>query len=233
MRRPAVYELTEKKGLSQVLELAGGIMPTAYLQKVQVERVEAHSQKVVLDLDLRAENTQLPDIANFTLQDRDLVKVSAIASSGGFVTLKGYVTRPGVYQLTPGMHLADLVLAYDNLLPEYYPGLVQIIRVKPPLYRQESLTVDLDKALKGDAIHNILLQEYDEVRLFSRTEMEEIPQVVVSGAVLNPGEYQLFDKMRATTKNTAASRENRRQKTAVARSLRHGRAQSRSSSASP
>jgi protein involved in polysaccharide export with SLBB domain len=93
------------------------------------------------------------------------------------------------------MRLADLILPYDNLLPEYFPGLAQIIRYIPPQFRPESLTVDFDKALQGDPVHNILLQEYDEVRLFSRRQMEEIPQVVVSGSVLNPGKYQLFDKM--------------------------------------
>jgi len=195
VRRPAIYELNAERSLVHVLQLAGGITPTAYLQKVQVERVEANSQKVVLDLDLSAEQSGSPDISAFNLQDRDLVKVSSLVASGGYVSLKGYVTRPGTYQFTPGMRLADLILPYDNLLPEYFPGLAQIIRYVPPQFRPESLTVDFDKALQKDPVHNILLQEYDEVRLFSRRQMEEIPQVVVSGSVLNPGKYQLFDHM--------------------------------------
>jgi protein involved in polysaccharide export with SLBB domain len=195
VRRPAIYELKTERRLLQVLQLAGGITPTAYLQKVHVERIEANRQKVVLDLDLSPVQTEPSDITAFTLQDRDLVKVSPIVTTGGYVSLKGYVTRPGTYQFTPGMRLADLILPYDNLLPEYFPGLAQIIRYIPPQFRPESLTVDFDKALQGDPVHNILLQEYDEVRLFSRRQMEEIPQVVVSGSVLNPGKYQLFDKM--------------------------------------
>lgn len=195
VRRPAVYELTSELELDKVLELAGGITPTAYLQRVQVERIESHSSKVVLDLDLSEEGAIQQGMTSFRLQDRDLLKVASIVASGGYVTLKGYVTRPGAYQLTVGMRLSDIILPYDNLLPEYFPGLAQVIRYNPPQYRPELISVNFDKALNGAPQQNILLQEYDEIKIFSRQQMEEIPQVVVSGAVLNPGQFRLYDNM--------------------------------------
>ena len=195
VRRPAVYELSSRMELDKVLALAGGITPTAYLQRVQVERVDSHRSKVVLDLNLSKEGQDPQSMSKFIVQDRDLVKVSSIVSSGGYVTLKGYVTRPGTYQLTPGMRLADIILPYDNLLPEYFPGLAQVIRYNPPEYKPESISLDFGKALSGDLSQNILLREYDEVKIFSRKQMSEIPQVVVSGAVLNPGKYRLYENM--------------------------------------
>ncbi len=195
VRRPAVYELIGNLQLDKALALAGGITPTAYLQRVQVERVEANQGRVVLDLDLSEVTHTNNSLQAFNLQDRDLIKVASIVSSGGYVTLKGYVTRPGTYQLTKGMRVSDLILPYDNLLPEYFPGLAQIIRYNPPQYRPESISIDFDKAINGDPKQNILLQEYDEIKIFSRSQMEETPQVVVSGAVLNPGQYRLYDNM--------------------------------------
>jgi len=194
VRRPAIYELKGEETVRDALDLAGGLIPTAYLQKVQVNRVETHKSRIVLDLNLNAGDSS-DNAMQMTLQDRDLIKVAPIAIATGYVTLDGFAARPGRYQLTPGMRLKDLILPYDNLLPEFYPGLAQITRLNPPEYRPGILTVNLGKALQGDPQHNLLLQEYDTVKLFSRWQMEETPQVVVSGAVLIPGNYQLYEHM--------------------------------------
>ncbi|MEZ4600798.1 MAG: SLBB domain-containing protein [Syntrophotaleaceae bacterium] len=195
VRRPAVYELKGGETLSDCLALAGGVNPTAYLNKVQIERIQAHRQRLVLDLDLGSVEQKEAAALTFPMQDRDLVKVSPIAMAGGFVSLQGYVVRPGKYELTKGMRLADLLIPYDNLLPEFYPHAAQIIHRLPPEYRPEIVTVDLQQALEGNPEHNLVLQEYDEVRVFSRAEMEEMPEVSIAGAVLKSGTYRLFDKM--------------------------------------
>ena len=44
VRRPAVYELLDETSLAEVLELAGGILPTAALRHIEVQRVEAHEK---------------------------------------------------------------------------------------------------------------------------------------------------------------------------------------------
>ncbi len=195
VRRPAIYELTENETLNDLLSMAGGTISTAYLQKVRLQRVAKHNSKVVIDLSLSGQPEEVQRSLNYNLQDRDLVEISPITDTSGYVSLIGYVARPGEYQLEPGMRLIDLLLPYNNLLPDYFPQMAQIIRKSLPAYRQEILTVNLDQALKGDLGQNIVLQQYDEVRLFSRSEMEELPEVLISGAVLRPGVYRLFDNM--------------------------------------
>jgi protein involved in polysaccharide export with SLBB domain len=192
VRRPAVYELKDEHTIQDVLQLAGGVIPTAYMQKVQVARVKAHESRVVLDLDLSDLTT---GNENFTLQDRDFINVAPISDAGGYVELSGYVTRPGKYEWTPGMRLTDIILPYDNLMPDFYPERAQIVRMSPPLYRKEMITVELAKALEGDKQENILLQEYDIVTLYSRDDMEEYPYVKISGSVNRPGEYRIYDGM--------------------------------------
>jgi len=200
VRRPAIYELKGGETVQDILTLAGGVVPTAYLQKVQVTRIVAHQSRVIMDLDLHQSATALA----VSVQDRDLIKVTSIAFDGGYVSLEGYAARPGDYQLAPGMRLSDLLLTYDNLLPEFYPEVAQIIRMNPPEYRPEIFTVNLGRALRGDPEHNIELKEYDKVKIFSRQEMEERPVVSVSGAVLKAGEYRLYDKMTIKDLLTAA-----------------------------
>src|SRR4029077_7922550 len=52
VRRPAIYELHDESSLADVLELAGGILPTATLRHVEVQRVEAHEKRTMMTLDL-------------------------------------------------------------------------------------------------------------------------------------------------------------------------------------
>lgn len=193
VRRPAIYELLGGESLEDVLSMAGGTT-TAALRKIQVERIDrVAGKKVVLDFDL---STAGQDRVARPLQDRDLVKVLPISSlTGSYVRLVGHVARSGTFPLTPSMRVTDLVDTDNNLLPGYFPGLVEILRLQPPEFRPERLTVHLESALKGDPEHNILLQEYDEIRIFSSREMEEISEVAVSGSVLNPGSYRLYDAM--------------------------------------
>jgi protein involved in polysaccharide export with SLBB domain len=204
VRRPAIYELKENETLGDLLKLAGGVNPTAFLKKVQVERVEAHRQTIALDLDLSGEPKEGGGLA-FRLQDRDLVKVGSISPvRASYVKLKGYVAHPGTYQLSEGMRLADLLTPYENLLPDSFLGLAEAVRLRPPAWRPEKITVDLQKALAGDPQQNLALVDFDEVTIFSRAQMEEIPEVQVVGAVQKPGSYRYYEQMTVRDLVTAA-----------------------------
>src|SRR5439155_21699914 len=52
VRRPAVYEMHGENTLTDVLDLAGGILPAAALQHIEVQRLEAHQRRTMLTLDL-------------------------------------------------------------------------------------------------------------------------------------------------------------------------------------
>ena len=52
VRRPAIYEILHESSLAEVLELAGGILPTAALRHIEVQRVEAHEKRTMLTLDI-------------------------------------------------------------------------------------------------------------------------------------------------------------------------------------
>ncbi len=204
VRHPAIFELKGGENLQDVLGMAGGVTSTAYLKRVQVERVIAHQKKVALDLDLSGLGDK-DQAQSFPLQDRDFVKVSPISPlSASYVVLEGYAARPGRYQFVEGMRLSDLVLPYENLLPDTFRGTAEILRLQPPAYQPEKITVDLGKALAGNLDQDIKLQEFDEVRFFSRDQMEELPEVDIVGAVLNPGTFRLYRNMTVRDLVTAA-----------------------------
>ncbi|MBC8017486.1 MAG: SLBB domain-containing protein [Verrucomicrobia bacterium] len=198
VKRPAIYELKDEKNLGELIELAGGLLSTGYLQRVQISRVEAHEKNLVADfnVDPKSAGKSLQQVLEaIKIQDRDVVKVFSIDMTlRGHVRLAGYALRPGDYALQPGMRLSHLLLQ-DNLLPEYYNQAAKITRLYPPDYHPETLFVNLASALAGDPAHDLELKEFDTVKIFSRWEMEEMPKVRVSGEVQRPGEYRLSNNM--------------------------------------
>jgi len=198
VKRPAIYELKGEKNLKDLLELSGGLLPTGYLQRVQISRVTAHDRKTVNDFNLDPKGGALgPEALASAIPVRDLDFVKIFPISGTMrdqVRLEGYVLRPGDYAFKPGMRISSL-LQPDNMLPEYYREAAEITRLFAPDLHQEKIFFNPSKAVSGDQAHDLALQEFDTVRLFSRWEMEEIPKVRINGEVQKPGEYLYFKNM--------------------------------------
>ena len=61
VKRPAIYEMKGEVTLGELFDLAGGVTPTGYTQRVQIERIIAHQKRIVEDLDL-AEYPDTPQL---------------------------------------------------------------------------------------------------------------------------------------------------------------------------
>ena len=195
VRRPAIYEIRGKSVLPEIIKMAGGVAASGSLGRIQVERIENNTSRIALDYALKSGNLQ-SELGNVELKDHDMVKVFPVqAAVRQIVALKGNVQQVGEYQFRPGMRLLDLIPTTQTLLPDSYLDSVEIARMSPPEYRRELITVNLRRALAGNQTDNLLLQEQDTIKVFSRLEMEEKPKVVISGAVVNPGEYDFISGM--------------------------------------
>ena len=49
VRRPAIYEQKNEKSLADVIALAGGLLPTATMQHIEVQRTIAHDKQTMLN----------------------------------------------------------------------------------------------------------------------------------------------------------------------------------------
>lgn len=192
VRRPSIYELRTEKSLADVLALAGGILPTATLRKMQVQRVEAHEKRTMLSLDIADTNDQetlAKQMEAFAVRDGDEVRIFPIAPfNQDAVYLQGHALRPGRYSYRPGMKLTDIVSSYADLLPEPATKYAEIIRLNPPDYRPSVEGIDLAAAL--DPATAPALKPLDTVRIFSRYDFENVPIVQIVGEVRNPGLYR-------------------------------------------
>ena len=192
VRRPAIYELNGEKNLAEVLELAGGVLPSGTLRHIDVERVQSHESRTMLALDVPESNNQesvTKALENFTIQDGDKVQISPIvAFADKTVFLDGHVYRPGKYAYRDGMKVTDLIKTYKDLLPEPYKTHAEVIRLKAPDYTPEVLAFNLDDALAGKD-QDLVLKPLDTVRVFGRYDFEDPPVITVSGEVRDPGDH--------------------------------------------
>ena len=192
VRRPAIYELAKEKDLSEVLELAGGVLPSGTLRHVDVERVVAHEKRTMLRLDLPENNdrqTVGKTLDDFQVQDGDSIRISPILPyADQTVYLDGHVFHPGKYPYRDGMKVNDVLGSYSELLPEPSRRHAEIIRLQPPDYTPVILAFNLGDALDGKE-QNLVLKPFDTIRIFGRYDFEDAPVVTVSGEVRDPGDH--------------------------------------------
>jgi protein involved in polysaccharide export with SLBB domain len=189
--RAAIYELKENEHLGDLINYAGGLLATAYLENAQIDRIkpfEARTKgtedRIVVDVALR--NVLDKSAGDVALFDADEVQIfSILTEKKNYVTLGGAVWRPGRYELGKILTIKDLVAAAEGTKPETFFGKADLERRRPDLTR-EFITFNLSKALEGDPQGNIVLQPWDVVRLYSIHELEFEKTLTISGHVKFP-----------------------------------------------
>jgi protein involved in polysaccharide export with SLBB domain len=181
VRRPAIYELKGRFDLQHLFDLAGGILPTAYTQQIQVSRIQKNERQIVIDID----DKHLSKAKDVKLQDADLVNVFTIVDKDlNAVYLNGNVKRPGKYEYKPGMKISDLIKAPADLLDETDFEYALIKRIMPLDRRTEYVPFNLGKLLlERDKLHNVILQPEDTITVFSKWSLKDKPYVTVEGEV--------------------------------------------------
>jgi protein involved in polysaccharide export with SLBB domain len=195
VRRPALYEMKDDFSLAHLFDLAGGIVPTAFTQQIQVERIVKNEKQIVIDID----DKHLDQGKTIRLQDTDLVKVFSIVDrNANVVTLSGNVKRGGKYALKPGMRLGDILKdPLQDLLPETHFDYALIKRQNPPKMEPLLIPFNLgDLLIRRDPSANHELHPLDSIHIFSKWFFRDKPLFTISGEVRMPGRFDLASNMR-------------------------------------
>jgi protein involved in polysaccharide export with SLBB domain len=182
VRRPAIYELKDEKDLASVLDLAGGLLPTAALHHIEVQRTVPHEGQTMVSLDIpdgedaSAATEKLASfkiregedasattqkLASFKIHDGDQIRLFPIAPyNQNAVYLEGHVLRPGRYSYRPDMRVTDVISSYKDLLPEPATQYAEIIRLNAPDFHPSVEGFDLAEAM-ADPSHAPLLHPMD------------------------------------------------------------------------
>jgi protein involved in polysaccharide export with SLBB domain len=194
VRRSGLFEIKEGSKLRDLVDLAGGITPAAWTNRIQIERFQSNQFQIVLDVESGAKEDQL----DYGIQDGDIVKIFPIVlKDKNVVYLQGNVYRPGKYEFKDGMKISDLIPEYQALLPETYFDYAMVIRQEPPNFLGRIIPFNLKKAMDERASsENVVLQARDVVMVYSRDYFEPNRIVFIGGAVTNPGKQKLLENMK-------------------------------------
>lgn len=180
--RPSIYELKDEKTLAEVLELAGGVLPTAYKKSLRIERLK-NGGRVINTVDIvNAQST--------TIKDGDTIDVPEVSNEIiDSVMLVGAVARPGYYEFNVGMRIADILTDIKTSLLSYADlGYGLIVRERDNRGNIELHQFDVAAAVEGDAEHNKLLKAHDQLVIFSRYEDKKLQELQLTDWIVSETE---------------------------------------------
>jgi polysaccharide biosynthesis/export protein len=214
VRRPAIYEIKPQMNITQVLQMAGGLLPDADGTVVQVEHIQPSRGREMVSVDLATESGRSAAIGN-----GDKLRVPAIRPTlEHSVSLSGYVFRPGAFEYRAGLRLSDILSSFDELRPNADRHYIMIRREVPPEERIEVISADLEQALKSrGSAADPELKPRDQILVFDLSasrervlapiirdlELQGTPErpvqtVNIDGRVEAPGRYPLEPNMRVS-----------------------------------
>ncbi len=202
VHRPAIYEVKPSERFHELLRLSGGVLATALLDRMQIDRIVPFTvrdslpgrDRVALDMPLRAilaDSTQDPE-----LLDRDIIQIFRIGDiRKNTVSISGSVIRhPGTFQIKPGMHVSDLVQAAGGYTPDTYLDRAVLVRTAPDL-SQSIRRFNIGKAVARDPEQDLELTELDAIYVASVWDIRDRHSVQITGNVRKPGRYDYLDGM--------------------------------------
>ncbi len=199
--RPGTYEVSKVKKLSDLIYEAEGILPEAYLNKVDIFRTRPDETHQFISLDL-AKALDGDPANNIELQPRDSVKVYSVYEliDKKTVSVTGYVKNPVSLPFADSLTLYDMVFRAGGLQDPIFRGRAftlrgDIVRINPDGLTTRIIPFNLEQLLRERSV-NIDLEPGDKIYIYKGDVEKELDKIVrVEGEVKNPGKYQLSTNM--------------------------------------
>ncbi|NBB73326.1 MAG: sugar ABC transporter substrate-binding protein, partial [Bacteroidetes bacterium] len=199
VRYPGGYTVSSGSTVFNVLYSMGGPMRRGSLRNIQVIR----DGEVVTTVDLYDYLMRGYNPNPVRLQNGDNVYIPPRNKT---VAINGSVRRPAYFEVKPNETFRDLLTYAGGLKPEAYTGRVHIERIVPfdereePSVAREAIDFNLNEVRAGD--RNIALADADFITVPSileennRAGATRVNAVKVTGAVFQPGQYEIDGQLR-------------------------------------
>ena len=121
-----------------------------------------------------------------------LRKQASFSQNMQLVEISGHVTYPGIYPLSVGGKVSDLIAAAGGLLESAYVKQAEITRIAgSDISEVEHIQFDLQSVVSGDNRDNVTLKSKDSLNIFPIPNWQENVKVKLKGEVKFPGEYTI------------------------------------------
>ena len=186
VKRPGMYELLPSENMNDLIRFTGGFTNEAYTAAIHIEQLNDRER-------------QLKDVAKnqfgeYKPQRGDVVIVDKVLETfSNRVTINGAVTRPGQFELTPGLQLSDLIKKADGLREDAFTNRALLIRTRPDL-TTEIIPFQVNEVLQNPA-YDIKLKKEDVINIASIFDYKDSYSITIEGEVRKPGVYKYIDKI--------------------------------------
>lgn len=202
VNQPGSYTFEPNITVYELIGKAGGLKPTAYIQKAFLSRRKTDESREMIALDLKSILADSLGSANVVLQPYD--KLLVVSKSDLIDTYDiqviGAVRKPEAVEYASGITLGDLLLQVGGLKPEADVKRIEIIRLalfdeqKKAGSRIFTVSIEVENGeLKGDDLSKVLMP-YDRVYVRTLADFMSPASVTLSGEFNFPGTYALLSR---------------------------------------
>lgn len=192
VRRAAIFELAQGEGMKDLLQFAGGLLPSASTHRAGVERIlpsadrTPGADRVMVDAPLAA---VMEGAESFDVLPGDQVFVYPVNDElRRSVEIQGAVWYPGRYEFRLGMTVASLIERAGGVHPDAAVDDVRIERLIPD---QKIRHMVANPTTRSE------VKDQDVVILHTRRLLVPVDSISVLGWVQRPGKYPYVSGMLA------------------------------------
>src|SRR5713226_4406420 len=196
--RPGRYSYKPEMKLTDLVTSYSDLLPEPSTRYAEIIRLHAPDYHPVVETFDLATALEHPDKAP-KLEPLDTVRIF-----GKFdfepdpeVLVTGEVRAPGRYRASGQQHLRDAIFQAGGVTPDAWLDSAQLFRRQPD-GTTRVFGINLNDALAGDPLNNILVQPRDRILVHRHPEQVSPASVYVRGDVARPGRYPLAANMRVS-----------------------------------
>jgi polysaccharide biosynthesis/export protein len=196
--RPGRYSYKPEMKLSDLVTSYSDLLPEPSTRYAEIIRLHAPDYRPVVETFDLASALEHPDKAP-KLEPLDTVHIFGRYDfePEPEVLVTGEVRAPGQYRSSGQQHLRDAIYQAGGVTPDAWLDSAQLFRRQPD-GTTRVFSINLQGALAGDPLHNILVQPRDRILVHRQPEQVSPSNVYVRGDVARPGRYPLAANMRVS-----------------------------------
>jgi len=180
VKTPGKFEIKDGETLADLINYAGGFSEDSYSKSLRITRVFDDQYKIV---DVNSDQFEF-----FQLKSGDKIEIDKVIEKyENRLILKGSVYRPGIFALTEGMTVKDLIEKGEGLKPDTYMERSFITRTNED-FSTTNISFDLKKQLNF-LEDPIILNKDDVLNILSINDLKDDNYIEISGEISKPGIY--------------------------------------------
>jgi protein involved in polysaccharide export with SLBB domain len=186
VKRPGTFEMLAGENMKDLLRFTGGFTNEAYTAALHVRQLNEKERQL--------KDVTTDQYSSYTPSRGDVVVVDKILETfTNRVTINGAVLRPGQFELTPGLTLAQLINRADGLRQDAFTNRALLVRTKENL-TTEIIPFQVNEVLSSPG-YDIKLQREDVVTIASLFDYKENYTVTIEGEVRKPGVFKFIENL--------------------------------------